>query len=347
LNACLSHSVRATVGDTFAFCDWHAVPAHVRAELSEFQSRNGFRNAVLSLELVRIVTLCRKRKIPVAAFKGPLLAEQAYGKLALREFVDLDVVVHSEDVPAASRLLLDCGYLPAGSGIDREYVAQSGQLTYLHSISRAGIDLHWRFAPFSLPCPFAEEEIWGELQQVPLAGASVPTFSWDHLALFLAFHGSKERWRKLKWICDFSALYVARPELDWEALRLRAARRHCSRSLLVAACLCDALGLPAPPGLIESGHRDPAVGRLVSRVLGRLDNPREETELSIFLDEIAATERRRDKARHFVTLLTTLTISDFEAVRLPARLRGLYYLIRPFRLAAKVAGFLYRSRAAR
>ncbi len=150
LNACLSHSVRATVGDTFAFCDWHAVPAHVRAELSEFQSRNGFRNAVLSLELVRIVTLCRKRKIPVAAFKGPLLAEQAYGKLALREFVDLDVVVHSEDVPAASRLLLDCGYLPAGSGIDREYVAQSGQLTYLHSISRAGIDLPSPAHPFPL-----------------------------------------------------------------------------------------------------------------------------------------------------------------------------------------------------
>ncbi len=71
-----------------------------------------------------------------------------------------------------------------------------------------------------------------------------------------------------------------------------------------------------------------------------LVSPRSETDLSVFLYSMAATERLREKAAVSLSLFTTLTVSDFEALRLPRRLRWLYYAIRPFRLALKAAGLL-------
>jgi hypothetical protein len=246
--------------------------------------------------------------------------------------------------------MAEAGYRAHSSADDPEYLAQSGQLAFRHPENGFGVDLHWKLASFGVPMPFSEEEMWAGLQELPVAGSLIPTLRWEDLALFLAFHGTKERWRSLKWICDFSALSRTRPELDWEDLQRRAARNHCARHLLLGARLCEALGLDAPAPLLAAAQWDASVESLVERTLRQLLNPVPETDISIFSYELAATERCQDKAVLLFRLITTLTVSDFRTVRLPRRLRSLYYAIRPFRLAGKALGLLarnYRLRAAR
>ena len=84
-----------------------------------------------------------------------------------------------------------------------------------------------------------------------------------------------------------------------------------------------------PPG------RTPCARAHSHRTLHGLVCGQPENDLSIFMYSLRGQERLRDKLRLTARLLTTLTESDFRAVRIPSGLRWLYYPIRPFRIAAK------------
>jgi hypothetical protein len=253
--------------------------------------------------------------------------------------------VKEKDFLLAEQYLAEQGYQTIGRNWrQRDYLVELGQASFRRPNEAFGIDLHWKLAPFGMSFPFSEDEIWSKLQGLSMSGSEVSTLAWDHMGLFLAFHGFKERWRSLKWICDFAAFTSSRPELDWGNLQDRAAQNHCSRSLLVAACLSEAIGLSAPEKLLNAARGDRAVEALMRRTIFRLAHPETpENDLSIFVDTAAGLERKRDKVRLAATLLTTLTVSDFSAIQLPRSWRGVYYLIRPFRLARKVIMLLSRT----
>ena len=339
LDLCRAHAVRPLVYRYLTSVE-SQLPPQVLDDLGRFTAANARRNAILALELTRLLHALEKRGIQAATFKGPVLAEHVYGSLALREFLDIDLIVCPRDFPGASELLRAEGYQSGANSSPgpEDYVAANGQLAFYRPGTGFGVDLHSKLAPFGLAFPFSDDELWANLQTLSVSGSGVKTLSWEHLALFLAFHGSKERWRSLKWVCDFAFLAARRTELDWKQLLRRAARNHCSRDLLVAAQLTQALGLDAPPALLAAAGADPAARSQARRTLQSLANPQPESDLSVFIYSLRGQERLRDKLRLAARLIATLTESDFRAVRLPARLHWLYYPIRPVRILAKALG---------
>ena len=75
-----------------------AVPAPVLEQLRKHFNAVAARNRVRSQELRRLVEVLAGQGIRCVPFKGPTLAISAYQDLALREFSDLDILVHREDV---------------------------------------------------------------------------------------------------------------------------------------------------------------------------------------------------------------------------------------------------------
>ena len=63
-------------------------------------------------ELLRLLTLFESAGIPAIPYKGPLLASLVYGKIARRQFCDLDILVRKRGFPKARRLLLSQDYRP-------------------------------------------------------------------------------------------------------------------------------------------------------------------------------------------------------------------------------------------
>src|SRR5262245_55680778 len=84
----------------------------VLTKLKKHYLENSARNALLTGELCRLINLFRDEGIDAIAYKGPVLAQFAYGNLALRRFVDLDVIVRKSDVLQAREILLNEGYAP-------------------------------------------------------------------------------------------------------------------------------------------------------------------------------------------------------------------------------------------
>src|SRR5262249_42741914 len=91
---------------------WDAVPSTAQLKLESFYRASVVRNLFLTGELLRLLDMFRKNDIAIAAFKGPVLAEVVYGDLSLRDFVDLDVLVHEADLCKAEHILTACGYPP-------------------------------------------------------------------------------------------------------------------------------------------------------------------------------------------------------------------------------------------
>src|SRR5438309_495022 len=71
-----------------------ALPNEVANDLRQHFHTNAWHNIILSRELLRLLSLFETHGIPAIPYKGPALAASAYGNLSLRQFCDLDVLLH-------------------------------------------------------------------------------------------------------------------------------------------------------------------------------------------------------------------------------------------------------------
>src|SRR6185369_15281035 len=86
------------------------IPPSFLSKLKLQYQENHARNTILTAELCHLIDLFAASGIEAIPYKGPALAIFAYGNLALRRFVDLDLIVRKQDVRRARDLLIDEGY---------------------------------------------------------------------------------------------------------------------------------------------------------------------------------------------------------------------------------------------
>src|SRR5688572_24047075 len=70
------------------------VPKAILERLRENFRSNVQRNLFLTAELLKLLDLFAAHRIDAVPFKGPVLAAAVYKDLSLRQFSDLDVLVH-------------------------------------------------------------------------------------------------------------------------------------------------------------------------------------------------------------------------------------------------------------
>src|SRR5262249_24356498 len=92
------------------FAQLDVAPPEVLAKFKQHYIENSARNTVLTAELCRLIDLFRDEGIETIPYKGPVLALFAYGDVALRRFVDLDMIVEKSNVLKAREILLKEGY---------------------------------------------------------------------------------------------------------------------------------------------------------------------------------------------------------------------------------------------
>jgi hypothetical protein len=324
---------------------WDAVPQQIQLELARFNKANLQKNLVFTGELLRLLGLFQQNAIPIAVFKGPVLAHTLYGDMSLREFSDLDVLIHEADLSNVEDILTTRGY--QADFPDRNYrsafLSYQGQYAFRDSNTGISVDLHWRLSSKGVAFPLQLAEIWPRLERVAIAGRTVQTLAHDDLALFLAVHGTKEGWRSLIWVCDFAELLHKYQDSDWMAIHHRARQSHSSRPFLLAIALASKLlDAPVPVALIDRAWKDCTVRALAETANRRMLRAGPEGEFREFQNGLNTHDRLRHRLCHVAMLLLTRTVGDHQAMPLPKSLWGIYYVTRPFRLASKAARMMCR-----
>jgi Uncharacterised nucleotidyltransferase len=311
-------------------------PSSIAPLRAEFYG-NALNNMHVTRELARVSTLLDAQHIPAIAFKGPVLALQAWGDVALRQFNDLDLLVHPADAARAAEVLIAAGYWPVT--YDRRHPEHSIARRCEDEFVRPGtpwtIDLHWEFNPayFAYGPPAAD--VWDRAISIRVEDADVLTLGPDDLALFLAVHATKHGWINLGGICDFDAALRARGNADLPALIDAARRYRCLRMLLLGTVLAaNLLGSSVPPQLALAIEQDATVASLAAGVERRLfANVGKRAPLtSEWLVPTRAIGGSGERLRYVAGRVFKPDTEDFSFVGLPPQLHPLYYAVRPFRL---------------
>lgn len=244
------------------------VPASTQALLAEHARAVALSNLASSAELVRLLGLFEREDMPVLPLKGPLIALQAYGSLALRPFDDLDILIRRPDFERAWALLIGQGYVPYAIKDPAEHQARLREHhDYLLVCPRRGtaLDLQWRLLerPFRFPAKI--NAWWERATRIELLGRPVRTLAPEDLLLMLCAHGSKHLWVRLSWIRDVAGLIAGSPGLCWELTFARAEREGATRMLNLGLLLARQLLAAELPEEVDRRVAGDRVARQLAR----------------------------------------------------------------------------------
>jgi hypothetical protein len=313
------------------------VPQQFLSKLKKHYFENSARNTLLTAELCRLINLFRDEGIETIPYKGPVLALFAYGDIALRRFVDLDVIVKKSDVLKAREILLAEGYTPPRSlSLEQQEILLRTQhnMQFSRDHHRLIVELHWEVAPHLFASTVNGERLWQDLITLDLNGTPVKTFSAEDLLFSLCVHGSRHLWERLAWICDVAEL-IKRQTLDWPALLERAAASDTERMFLLGVHLAHRLlDAPVPEQVKQRCDADRRLSSLADNIIQHLFNGPTHvpaTSREIFKYNIGVRKTLSARARYLLYMFCP-TDSDLESRSLPPSLSFAYYLTRPFRL---------------
>jgi len=316
------------------------VPPEIVQEISTRAATLVRDNLAIAAETLRLQNMFDDGNLPTLFVKGASLAVLAFGDLGLRRGKDIDMLVASETLPAATALLADAGYCRFDPPPDisnasmRLLTPIRKDFGFIQESTGMVVELHWRL--FLNPYALAEASVMAASRTVPLtANAGVRTLGEEDLFSYLCMHGALHWWSQLKWLADIGALLSAAPEGSAERLNRAAEARGGGRAAAQATLLChQLLGTRLPTPLLRRLDQCPKVRWLQETALKAMTagcgerEPREvrfgttRGSLSAFLLG-RGWRYRRAELRNLLT-----NENDILAVTLPEWLWFLYPILR-------------------
>jgi hypothetical protein len=252
--------------------DTRAAPVDALQKLESVAELMRANNLIMAAELLTALRVLERAGVIAVPYKGPALAAYLTGDMSLRQFADLDLLVHPRDMSRARDVLIEQARMTpvthsrAGKVMTR--------LSYeIKLVSKLGkyLELTSRISPWYFRFPQMPDAMWNRLTGTTLGGITVSWLTAEDLVLILCLHGSQHKWDTLKWIVDIAEILRAHPAVDLAQVmrdaRAGGAGRMLGLSLLLAHEVLDA---PVAPGLLDEFRRMPAVGTLVHEICENL-----------------------------------------------------------------------------
>lgn len=342
LSAAAEHGVAPLLLRNLSLVDANAVPAPHLAALRERVRMASVRALVLTAELIRVLDALSVAGIQAIPYKGPVLAAQVYGDLALRQFEDIDLVLRQRDIASADRVLTCAGYSQEFPSIFAPSERSSlipGEYNYRDRERHIIVELHTEHTLRHFPAAPDLDAL--RLASVCLSGHDVRTFSTEDTLVFLCIHGSKDFWQRLVWVADVAELIASHPRIDWHRVCAFADKVHARRILHVGLALADRLFQISLPDEARSRIRaDVTAGSIAAQIQHSLLS-----RMALPLGARATFDYRRRMVSgtvagfgYAVRLATAPAAEDWQSMRLPRPLAPLYAALRPLRLLKKYGG---------
>jgi hypothetical protein len=317
------------------------LPSQVEHSLRSAFDVNLRRNLWFASELARIVDQFEKKQLRAIPYKGPLLAESAYGDVALRNFGDLDFLISPTDFEQARQALAELGYRPSSElspAAERYWLRNGYERSFDSAAGKYLVELQWALLPRFYAVDLLTDDLLARSKQSSLGGRKVPSLSPEDLLIVLCLHAAKHLWMRLIWVCDIAET-MRTHRVDWVLVCTRARELGVLRIMGVSFWLAQQLldcRLPEPAQAVMS--RDQEIPVLGEQFAGRLCRSAtydfESTEYFRLL--LKLRERPGDRGRYLWRLIWTPGDGDLKAIKLPEAMFPLYRVIRAVRLMRKI-----------
>ena len=302
--------------------------------------------SVLTLlgRLTEILQLFNQHNLPVLVFKGPVLADIAYGDNSFRQAGDVDVLVSHGHFPHAKQLLESLGYqmIPSLTASQQKaHLKFHCEIPFVRDNWFTVIDLHWALAPKAFPFALKTEDVFTRAREMSLGGQAFSTFGVEDLILFQCMHGAKHYWSRLEWITSLSELIQREEKIDWNELVQLAKRTDSLKPLALGLNLVVKLSdAEIPFSVPEMEAMRPVADQMLAAIF--TDHKPEYSSLRAIGKNFQIFDHKRDVFASMLRVVFVPTLSDWQSLSLPAALQPLYYIYRPLRLLQTYASSLLR-----
>jgi hypothetical protein len=323
------------------------VPQGEMAQMKSFYRGIALNNLRHAQNLHRVLGLLSANGIDIIPFKGAALTVQAYRDLSLRNFSDLDFLIHTEDFNRIYNVLTAAGFcccFPLSKRMNHYWMLFRRDFEF--SSGTSIFDFHHQMTqgPGRISL---KEKTWQNRCTVELLFREIQTLSPEHSLLCLCIHGTKDRWGTLRIMADIAHLISRHPRLNWNTLVSDAKEIGCLRMLCVGLHLSrQVCGLELPDGILERVRKNRKAGKLASQYLHQLsiiERTGKTGKLYETLALINSMDSFGPRIKYLGYFAFTPTLLDLKFITLPGFLYPLYYLVRPFRLIFKLASRPFQS----
>jgi hypothetical protein len=358
-----NHRIIPLLYRSLATASHDLVPDAIMEKLRKGSLLNTMRNLALSRELIDVLDKLEDNGITSMPFKGPIMAQSAYGDISLRQFDDLDILVPPAKIAEVDELLSSMGYQEEDQKRNKVSKAQAAAMQkYQHHhhfyspTSKAHIEVHWTLSPELYSLHQDTANLWKRSELVDLEDRKIMGLSCEDTLVLICDHAARHQWNRLSWLCDVS-MVLANKALDWEIAMDQAAEWRSKKALFLGLFLAeDMLGAPLPYDVAEKVMIDRAVKDLASHAVDQLfpngmasqdlasDHAIQNIQDQLFY--IRSRDGFFDRARLHLRLASKPTVEDWDALPLPDQFFFLYHLVRPVRQACsyrtKIFSWLFK-----
>lgn len=271
------HRVQGLVAEALTKSDLD-LTEDTRGWIEEHRRALGIAYLSRMAETARLAAHFADAGIEAIALKGDTLALALYAPHpALRQSIDIDLLVAPENFEKAERVLHTAGYtrdtpspsIPASADSMARYLCNAYE--YSHAEDGHQVELHHRLLgdPHAMAVPFVD--LLANSETTMIGGRHVRSLGRDHLALYLCAHAAGHMFFRLKWLADIVRLF---DRLDAEGIAhvvAKARLGRCEGPVLAAIALIEHLSdrRYACIGALERNHYAP----LVKRAMSALSSP--------------------------------------------------------------------------
>lgn len=290
---------------------------------------------IIEEELINTLRLLKSNNIAAISFKGPALAHQLYGDKFSRFSRDLDFLIKKEDMARTLVVLEENGYIfqkkKQSKKIENAYLEYNGQYLLFSPKYNIAVEPHVTFGPVNIPVHVDYDHLFEYQKTIEINNYQVPIFEDEILFLILSFHGTKEKWRRIKWIIDILYFLNKNPNLNWNFIFEQAQKWGILRSVYLSLNLAKRLfNAPIPNSVYKKMKTDHTIDRLAASVIDNIENL-EDKKLSIFNFSyfvLLSREKITDKITYLCRSIFTPRDIHYSLVNLPDQFFFLYYLIK-------------------
>ena len=294
------------------------------------------RNMMMSAELIRIMRLLEENGIEAVAFKGPVLAQMAYGDITLRQYADLDILVRKEDIYRVDSLLRDQGYerlLELTEAQERVWIKFAHDMGLICRRRKIHFEMHWSLLDEDYPLQIDLEDFWRKRQAVPVNGNAIPAFSTENLLYYLCIHGSKHLWERIEWIKDIDLLLRGN-EVDWRDILRRSKDTGFEKMVYLGLLLSTSLfDTPLPQNIQKHIAQYQQLNALSEFVFESWRMPKSTFAKTSAMLKLFPGPKERMIYLHKIILKPSF--NEYWALDLPKGFYWGYYLLRPYLLLKK------------
>lgn len=310
--------------------------------LRELQSRSKT-NAVGNLQAVQwlhnLVAEFKEREIRVIPYKGPVVAEYAYGDINRRWFKDLDFLVAEEDTERAISVLYEYGYeqaeftdVPTPILLKNSIFRWEREFRFPSNGSRIEVELRPQFMTCDPPSSVIFSDLWRRRTSISLAGQPISVLSPEDRALLLLIHGTKHTWCRLSWVYDVALLFNR--DILWGQVIKRAEKYGWKTGVLLGLAVVAEMSRITLPRIVTqeiAANRRAVWGSSIICSQQWSTQPDKEVDWEPWTEVVLMNDSWRGSVQELVDVLFSPRKMDHQWAQLPPKLYSLYYFVRPIR----------------